>query len=418
MAGEVELVEVGDEADLEELALDLAGKLDEGVSLVLRGPPKRVRDLMIILRKYGANWLRVVYAPPWEDPEKYLFYARYLEAAGRAPYRVTGEKPLKRRILLSRMAKASFDYMDAPIVDSRCSTLKHCQLCVESCPQGAILPGKPVRIDLERCTECGACVNSCPAGFLWPPGISLYGLSKLLEGSEELVLAPLSRLHEAREGTVLRSQEGAAPLVVVLEALGRGIRLSGIGMELLDPYLEELDSLPKGDGRAVEVRRFNDHASREASAVASMLQDSDEWIPLDHLNFFRVEVSEECTLCGACARACPSDALKVVEEGGVLRLEFSHQLCVGCGTCGEICPEGAVKISRSLNPHLLRSGEFIELTRDEIARCRGCGAPLEGSVRMLERLEERIRARSGDKYAKMVWYCRDCKATMLLEGAP
>ncbi len=414
MTGEIKLVEV--EGDIEDLALELANQLDEGTTLVVRGEPSLVKELLITLRKYGANWLKVIYAPPWDDPERYLKYAKYMSTADKAPYKVRGEKEIKRRILLHRMAKASLDYMDAPIVDKECVALKYCNLCVDSCPEHAIIPEKPVKINLDKCTECGACVNSCPAGFLWPPGFTLYGLSEFLEGTSEVIAAPLSKLDQLKEGTIFRSQERSAPLILILEAKNKGVKFSSLDLDLIDPYLEELESLPKGNEPPVEIRRFNDYASREASLLASMLPDKDEWIQLDHLNYFRVKVSDECTLCGACIRICPSRALRIVEDSGELRLEFSHQQCIGCDACRQICPEKAVAIERALNPHLLRSGEFIEVTRDEIARCRGCGAPLNGTVRMMKKLEERIREKSGDKYAELVWYCQRCKDKMLFEG--
>ncbi len=414
MTEDVRLVEI--EGNIEDLALELANQLDEGITLVVKGEPDSVKELLITLRRYGANWLKVVYAPAWDDLERYLRYARYMDTADRAPYRVESEKKLKRRVLLHRMAKASFDYMDAPIVDRECVALKYCSLCVDSCPEHAIIPEKPVRIDLDKCTECGACINSCPAGFLWPPGFTLYGLSEFLEGVDTLTASPLSKLDQVREGSVFRSQERSAPLIVILETENRGARFSHLGLDLMNPYLEELESLPRGNEPPVEIRRFNDYASREASLLASRLPDKDEWIRLNYLNYFRVKVSDECTLCEACTRVCPSRALRIVKEEDSLKLEFSHQQCIGCDACRQICPENAITIERALNPHLLRSGEFREVTRDKIARCRGCGAPLNGTVRMMKKLEERIREKGDDRYAKLVWYCQKCKDKILFEG--
>ncbi len=407
MSKEVELIEIPEEPDEESLALEIAQKLDNDVPVVLRGPPEEVRRIIGLVRRYGANWLLVVYSPPWDDPSKYIEYAKYLEPG--APYRVLGEKPLKRRILIKRMAKASFDYMDAPLVDSRCASLDHCYLCVDSCPENAIIKEKPVKIDLSRCTECGACVNACPAGFLTPPNFSLSGFRKILSGSNVVYAVPLSKLEEVREGSVIRSQERSFPLVAVLLTEESGLEFRGVGLDLLDPYLEELESLPHAERRPIQVKRLNEHASLEATLIATELEDRDEWIGLKHLNFFRISVSDECTLCGVCPKVCPTKALRIVRDGDVLRLEFSHQLCVGCGSCERSCPESAIKLSREINPHLLITGEFVEECEDEIARCRGCGAPLEGTVRMIQKLEQRIREKGDERYAELVWYCPVCK---------
>ncbi len=413
MPGEVELIEISGESDEESLALEIAQKLDDGASIVLKGPPDRVKAIVELVRKYGAEWVRIVYSPPWEEPSKYLEYARYLRSE--APYRVVGEKPLKRRVLIRRMAKASFDYMDAPLVDSRCASLDHCYLCVDACPENAILREKPVKIDLSRCSECGACVNACPAGYLTFPSFALTGFKRMLRDSEVLYAVPLSKLEEADEGSVIRSQERSFPLVAVLLTREKGVEFRGIGLDLLEPYLEELESLPKAERRPIRIERLNEYSSMEATLIASELEDRDEWIELKHLNFFRVSVSDECTLCGVCPKVCPTKALRIVKEGEVLKLEFSHQLCIGCRACEESCPENAMELSREINPHLLITGDFIEETRDEIARCRGCGAPLEGTVRMIQKLERRIRERGDERYAELVWYCPACKEKKMFE---
>ncbi|MDI6869997.1 MAG: aldo/keto reductase [Bacillota bacterium] len=47
-----------------------------------------------------------------------------------------------------------------------------------------------------------------------------------------------------------------------------------------------------------------------------------------------------CAGCGACAAACPSGALTVVEDRAVV----DRERCLLCGYCGAACPEMAIKI--------------------------------------------------------------------------
>ncbi|MCX8209386.1 MAG: 4Fe-4S binding protein, partial [Sulfolobales archaeon] len=44
---------------------------------------------------------------------------------------------------------------------------------------------------------------------------------------------------------------------------------------------------------------------------------------------------ERCWGCGACALACPSNALRVEVDGGSVRLQYFLGRCVQCGKCFE-----------------------------------------------------------------------------------
>ncbi len=49
--------------------------------------------------------------------------------------------------------------------------------------------------------------------------------------------------------------------------------------------------------------------------------------------------AERCAGCGACAEACPSDALRLTEHG-VVR---DHKACTTCGECAAACPNRAME---------------------------------------------------------------------------
>lgn len=52
--------------------------------------------------------------------------------------------------------------------------------------------------------------------------------------------------------------------------------------------------------------------------------------------------AKKCTGCGFCAKACPSDALEVVDQKA--RMTEDQPLCFSCGNCTTICPEDAVEL--------------------------------------------------------------------------
>jgi len=70
---------------------------------------------------------------------------------------------------------------------------------------------------------------------------------------------------------------------------------------------------------------------------------------LGPLFWIRPAVSERCTACGRCVKACPVDALRLPD--GADRPKLLPDSCIGCCCCHEICPAGAVSMVQS---HLLR----------------------------------------------------------------
>lgn len=50
---------------------------------------------------------------------------------------------------------------------------------------------------------------------------------------------------------------------------------------------------------------------------------------------------EECTACGTCVEACPSEAIIIDEDAGCAVV--NEEECVDCGACEEACPTQAIK---------------------------------------------------------------------------
>jgi len=51
-----------------------------------------------------------------------------------------------------------------------------------------------------------------------------------------------------------------------------------------------------------------------------------------------------CEWCGACAEACPFDAIKKVKEGSKEIAEINNSVCKGCGMCLPVCPVNAINL--------------------------------------------------------------------------
>jgi ferredoxin len=48
-------------------------------------------------------------------------------------------------------------------------------------------------------------------------------------------------------------------------------------------------------------------------------------------------IKDNCISCGACAEACPAEAIKEGESIYVI----DKELCVSCGACADTCPVDA-----------------------------------------------------------------------------
>jgi ferredoxin len=126
-----------------------------------------------------------------------------------------------------------------------------------------------------------------------------------------------------------------------------------------------------------------------------------------------VSVREDtCTLCGACADACPTGALAHAETAEASVLSFDAALCIACDRCVPVCPEGAsatIRTSRATDLAAVARGP-IELKRDEVALCRNCGRPVAPRA-MLERIRRTLETeeQADPLLGLLTELCSDCR---------
>lgn len=84
----------------------------------------------------------------------------------------------------------------------------------------------------------------------------------------------------------------------------------------------------------------------------------------------KIEVIEKkCTACGLCARACPADAIHVIDNVAAI----DYDTCILCGACEEACPEDAILFDKSGKI----DGEDLSVYKDVWIFCEQRGGRLE-----------------------------------------
>ena len=97
---------------------------------------------------------------------------------------------------------------------------------------------------------------------------------------------------------------------------------------------------------------------------------------LSGFGFALITVSDECTACGTCARACPTGALEFELSSTSFSLKFIPELCIGCGICDHVCAPKAITIDNApdFGQVFERNGDNV-LVEGGLIRCDRCGTP-------------------------------------------
>ena len=96
--------------------------------------------------------------------------------------------------------------------------------------------------------------------------------------------------------------------------------------------------------------------------------------------------AQKCTMCMACAGACPESALMDGVDQPLLK--FLERNCVQCGLCEKTCPEDAI----TLKPRLLLTPAVREarvLNETQPFHCVSCDKPF-GTQQMVDAMLGRL----------------------------
>ncbi len=341
-----------------------------------------------------------------------------------------------------------------------------CRACLDVCSAQAIssIDGH-IHVNPSLCAGCGACSTVCPSGAMtydYPSAANLAdGLRHAIARcAEEECEPPGLLLHNGWHGelppaTVAVEVEHVASvgLEVWLSAVafGAGSVTVLAGAELAPAYREALvaqmavgQAIISGLGYAGLHLRLVD----DASSVLSTASASTPAVPatfnlagekrttlslaLDHLfrhaphqasqialpsgaPFGALAIdSASCSLCMACAGACPKSAL--LDGKGLPQLSFIESNCIQCGLCETTCPEGAITLLPRISFSPAAKTPVI-LNESQPFGCIRCKKTI-GTARMIETLTTRLWDHSAfrDNLERLMM-CGDCRVVDMMGSA-
>ena len=407
------------------------------------------RSLAAALRRSGPQRALVVAAScrAWSCRARVLAGA---PLAGHRPWR-SGEQLDRRSLLGAWRGQPS---TSARVDQKLCAGADRCGRCIQDCPSGAItVTGGVPEVDPLECVSCGRCVTTCPSYAVSMPGADLDGLAAELEGLLSEGLRDISVACErggmdreranghpmgkgaagkgaAGEGATMA--EHASPgveaemFVPCAAMLGPGVlmSLSGAGVQVdavtcadcpsrgvVDATARFAEQLavalgtvgpdaarePRGPTPSLlmwhEPEATNDVVAR-ASRANKSLSGGDRGggvILGPGAATFVVGVDGElCSVCGACALACPTSAISY--DPGDQALEVDSSRCVGCRRCVSVCPESAICVERGIDMDAVLTGPSSFRAAPHAQACLQCGESTSSDP-LVAAVQRRLAAR-------------------------
>lgn len=110
-------------------------------------------------------------------------------------------------------------------------------------------------------------------------------------------------------------------------------------------------------------------------STVSHLPEPSDGADLIEFGFATLTISDACTACGACGRACPTRALKFESDDGEMtfKISFTAQTCIDCGICGHVCLPDAIKLNHTPSfEEVFSMKEAQVVGSGSLVRCERC----------------------------------------------
>jgi len=71
--------------------------------------------------------------------------------------------------------------------------------------------------------------------------------------------------------------------------------------------------------------------------------------PVATTNYIATLDQTQCSRCGQCATACPTEAIEIPPKSSAETISLDLKRCLGCGVCARACPTAAIKLKQRPN---------------------------------------------------------------------
>lgn len=339
-------------------------------------------------------------------------------------------------------------YVAAPRVDSStCVAGDGCSTCVDICPQGAYQwsDGR-ISYDKDACVPCGRCVTSCPVGAIENPAATPAMIDAQVRASVDASDGSVGIRFVCSRGSVM-AEAGWADIsvpctsmipsswYVACRLLGAScakavscgdcgcpvggdslvIEAHDIAQRMLTQSGFEVLAITGGlhdnKGDLAGINPFDLKSTTDVILMLAAWTGTDFTVESEHAQHGIVSIDRAaCTLCGQCAKVCPTNALGETYADDIISISFDAMVCVNCSQCVAQCPEidrDAISVRGLIDTDRLKVGRDV-LNEGTIARCESCGAAFAPAAMM-----DRIAALLGDEFQKTVRLletrCLDCR---------
>lgn len=237
----------------------------------------------------------------------------------------------------------------------------------------------------------GCLAGTGSGGYL---GLLALGLDKVTVRTDACPDCPLGDLQAQIETQIQSAQKLLAPW-----KLENALQISGSSephnlvertiWEASNPPLSRRDlfRMATRQGQVAAARMLaadrpsgGKHASRERQrtlvAISHLPEPAAESskLSLEGMGFGMLQVSETCTACGVCVRACPTGALQFANEADQhYQLTFQPEICNACRACTAVCRAEAIELQDAPTfEHVFGNPGPVLLHSGELARCDHC----------------------------------------------